>query len=136
MEPNSQECLPLGLATGYWDGLSGDRMRRGTIRLQTLNYQLNHFSVKRSSLLFDVNHTPQRETKLNVAEMAAQRRGLCFRLPVVESSTYCALLHLGTARSSFTDAQTVLRNLLDRQSLCRLGVLVNPMDIRQFFLGP
>ncbi|KAG6104187.1 hypothetical protein E4U31_002178 [Claviceps sp. LM219 group G6] len=89
MEPNSQECLPLGLATGYWDGLSGDRMRRGTIRLQTLNYQLNHFSVKRSSLLFDVNHTPQRETKLNVAEMAAQRRGLCFRLPVVESSTYC-----------------------------------------------
>ncbi|KAG6293582.1 hypothetical protein E4U09_002951 [Claviceps aff. purpurea] len=89
------------------NGLSGDRMRRGTIRLQTLNYQLNHFSVKRSSLLFDVNYTPQRETKLNVAEMGAQRRGLCFRLPVSSQAL--------TARSSFTDAQTVLRNLFDRE---------------------
>ncbi|KAG6047941.1 hypothetical protein E4U17_007324 [Claviceps sp. LM77 group G4] len=76
------------------NGLSGDRMRRGTIRLQTLNYQLNHFSVKRSSLLFDVNYTPQRETKLNVAEMGAQRRGLCFRLPVSSDSSQALLLHV------------------------------------------
>ncbi|KAG6219843.1 hypothetical protein E4U34_003354 [Claviceps purpurea] len=97
------------------NGLSGDRMRRGTIRLQTLNYQLNHFSVKRSSLLFDVNYTPQRETKLNVAEMGAQRRGLCFQVPTagVESSTYCTFVVYRCANG--------FKKPLRSTSLCRLG---------------
>ncbi|KAG6019195.1 hypothetical protein E4U19_001823 [Claviceps sp. Clav32 group G5] len=67
------------------NGLSGDRMRRGTIRLQTLNYQLNHFSVKRSSLLFDVNYTPATGDETQRGRDGGAAKGLVLPTAGVES---------------------------------------------------